>query len=467
MQSVSSSVLSTVPACSLDHRSSYEETWVALNWEITIPTEKTHPNFPLWRLGYTPEQVHDLFFPKQFRFLCNPKRPSVCGRFGLKTDRLWRFEFVVLPGEDGHKMASLEEIRKIIYPYITHPGKRYGLEYPVRFPEDCIKTLRSRPFSFVARSCNLWSLGRTILCGDAAHVFPPFGMCLFRCCVCFEQADQRTGGQGIASGFRDASALAWRLALLRKRPTADHEALLTGWYTERKQQLERSLAATIQNGEYVTESDPIKVFIREWYMWAVQLVPSWKRELQKGARALGMTKYQYSPGLAFIDSTVGGLQLPQVYAFNFRTGEVEFTDDLIFSPAKKGLFQLLVLPDDVGEVGLLAQGLEDINCLSENLLFAEEATFLVQSTKTSIAANDISVQQEVARIATGEEFAVAPVLCKDRPPPVGYDELRLRKEVKGKKFLIVRPDRFIFAACDSVVELKAAVSKLSGALHLR
>lgn len=157
------------------HRTDYEETWVALNWQITLPTEKTHPDFPLWRLGYTPEDVYDAFFPKQFRFLCNPKRPSVCGRFGLPLDRLWRFEFVVLDGEDGQRMASPEETARIIYPYITHPGSRYGLEQPVRFPGDCIKTLRSRPFSFVARSCNKWALGRVILAGDAAHVFPPFG----------------------------------------------------------------------------------------------------------------------------------------------------------------------------------------------------------------------------------------------------------------------------------------------------
>jgi 2-polyprenyl-6-methoxyphenol hydroxylase-like FAD-dependent oxidoreductase len=90
-------------------------------------------------------------------------------------DRLWRFEFVVLPGEDGDKMATPEETGKIIYPYLTHLGSRYGLQHPVSFPKDCIQTLRSRPFSFVARSCNKWSLGRVVLAGDSAHVFPPFG----------------------------------------------------------------------------------------------------------------------------------------------------------------------------------------------------------------------------------------------------------------------------------------------------
>jgi hypothetical protein len=119
--------------------------------------------------------VYDLFFPRQFRFICNPKRPSVCGRFGLQQDKLWRFEFVVQPNEDPYQMATFEETSKIIFPYITHPGSRYGLNEPLRFPEDCIETLRSRPFSFVARSCNRWSQGRVILTGDAAHVFPPFG----------------------------------------------------------------------------------------------------------------------------------------------------------------------------------------------------------------------------------------------------------------------------------------------------
>lgn len=104
----------------------YEEIWVALNWKLTLPTEKSHPQFPLRALGYTPEDVYDLFFPKEFRFLCNPERPAVCGRFGLPVDRLWRFEFVVQKGEDGQVMASPEKIKEIVYPYITHPGHRYG-----------------------------------------------------------------------------------------------------------------------------------------------------------------------------------------------------------------------------------------------------------------------------------------------------------------------------------------------------
>jgi hypothetical protein len=47
------------------------------------------------------------------------------------------------------------------------------LDEDVEFPKDCINVLRTRPFRFAARKCNKWAVGRAILCGDAAHVFPP------------------------------------------------------------------------------------------------------------------------------------------------------------------------------------------------------------------------------------------------------------------------------------------------------
>ncbi len=104
----------------------YQETWVALNWKLSLPTPKTHPSFPLWKLGYSSEDVFDLFFPLDFRFLCNPQRPAVCGRFGPPSDRLWRFEFLVNAGESDAEMATPAMIRKVVYPYLRHPGARYG-----------------------------------------------------------------------------------------------------------------------------------------------------------------------------------------------------------------------------------------------------------------------------------------------------------------------------------------------------
>lgn len=73
--------------------------------------------------------MYDLFFPPEFRFLCNPDRPAVAGRFGLPADRLWRFEYIIHKGEDGYVMASPEEMRRVVYPYITHRGSRYQYVY--------------------------------------------------------------------------------------------------------------------------------------------------------------------------------------------------------------------------------------------------------------------------------------------------------------------------------------------------
>lgn len=99
---------------------------------------------------------------------------------------------MVLHGENGDEMAESKMVNQIVFQYLTHPGERYGyvrgrlsnwmtlmaddvgsLTQDVQFPEDCIQVLRSRPFMFSARSCNRWAEGRVILCGDAAHVFPP------------------------------------------------------------------------------------------------------------------------------------------------------------------------------------------------------------------------------------------------------------------------------------------------------
>ncbi|KAJ5679746.1 hypothetical protein N7462_007990 [Penicillium macrosclerotiorum] len=421
-------------------RAFYEETWVALNWHIDLPNEKTHPEFPLWALGYTPEQVYDLFFPTNFRFICNPNRPSVCGRFGLPSDRLWRFEFVVQPGEDGNEMSSPEMIKRVVFPYIIHAGSKYGLHQDVVFPEDCITVLRSRPFKFSARSCNRWADGRVVLCGDAAHVFPPFG------------------GQGIASGFRDAVSLAWRLALLCKSPSTKpgfHISVLTAWYEERKQQLEKSLASTIENGRFVTEGNPLKIRMRDIYLWLIQLVPSWRHELSLGRRKEGMVQYEHSLGLPFLPDYNGGLCLPQLYCkpVGNPEGDVLFTDDVIFASKKKGLLQLLVYVQKLGDVSPAQIAVADICDMSQGELYPEEATFLVED----LTCMSDTLMPNVFRIASDEEFSQSR-LCEGRPKPKFYDPMYMRRELKGMRFVLVRPDRFIFAACNTDQDLRHVVS---------
>ncbi|OBT81661.1 hypothetical protein VE02_10134 [Pseudogymnoascus sp. 03VT05] len=442
----------------------YEAVWVALNWRLTLPTLESHPKFPLWELGYTPEQVYDLFFPPYFNFICDPARAAVCGRFGLAEDRLWRFEFVVKDGEDGNQMSTQDETRKIILPYLRHPGKKYGLSKDVSWPEDCIECIRSRPFTFSARSCNRWSLGRVILCGDAAHVFPPFG------------------GQGIASGFRDAISLAWRLRVAVSPSCKDYELLFQGWYLERKQQLERSLAATIANGNYCNEPSRIKAFLRNLYLWTVQLVPSWKRSLEQGPRAQGMTKYDWASGMPFLPQFGGGKSFPQVFC-----GPIDgpapstpmFTDDAIFRSDKGGCFQIVALLDSPSQLPLAKGDIESISGQIENgiILNTAETTYVVDNRFGSVPvwSPHLKVLHErtsCVRILGAEEYTAAGMTDAaiatnfTRPAPLYYDPHRIKKDLGASVvYVIVRWDRMVFASCQNVEELRQALDLVRNCIY--
>ncbi|PWY75026.1 monooxygenase [Aspergillus heteromorphus CBS 117.55] len=393
------------------HDAFYEETWVALNWQITVPTPQSHPNFPLWHLGYTPEQVYDQFFPPEFRFLCNPDRPAVCGRFGLPADQLWRFEYIIRSGEDGFEMAKPEVMRRIVFPYLTHSGSRYKLSQPVQFPEDCIEVPRCRPFSFSSRTCNMWSKDRVILCGDAAHVFPP------------------------SSGFRDAISLSWRLATLcRYQPTQkSHHQILKAWHQERKQQLELSLATTVENGRMVCETHPINIFVRDWYLRFIQLIPSWRRQLQHGQRKTSLVQYRYSAGMPFMPDLNGGLYLPQVYCRTMERKKI------------KSLFRLFVYLESSSELIPVTEALERIDEWSRREFHSNDIPIILET----IEMKDQSKTRSVFQIASAEEFAGSP-LCDSRPKPLDYDPHLLRDKVQGR-YIIVRPDRFIFASCQDTI----------------
>ncbi|KAH8901383.1 monooxygenase [Thozetella sp. PMI_491] len=429
-------------------RTRYQETWVALNWKIQLPTPDTHPNFPLWSLGYSPEQVYDLFFPAEFRFLCNPQRPAVCGRFGLLGDRLWRFEFVVAAGEDDAEMATQPMIEKVVMPYLTHAGTRYGfviLTEEVRFPTDCIEVLRCRPFRFSARCCDKWALGRVILCGDAAHVFPPFG------------------GQGIASGFRDAISLSWRLALACRSNSIDFHKALEGWYTERKQQLEMSLASTVRNGDKVNSRNPISIFIRDWGLWLLQMIPAVKSQIELGPRADGPVRYRYEPTAAFVPELGGGACFPQTYCISLETtgrhSRVQFTDDVIFSKHKKSLFQIVVLMDGLEQLEPSTATLHGLDQICSRLC-PEEASFFVRREALAGHPNPTSLQEvEVFRTATTKEFESS-TLCLGRPPVRGHKEDIMWLCAPGKRYVIVRLDRFVFAACNTRRDLERAAERL-------
>jgi len=270
------------------------------------------------------------------------------------------------------------------------------------------------------------------------------------------------GGQGLASGFRDASSLAWRLALSLK-PGANYDSLLHAWYAERKQQLVRSIAMTVQNGQYVTERNWIKAKIRDWHLYAIQLFPGGRRMVESGGRAARGIRYRHEESMPF-DPTSGGFLLPQVYCADISSRDSEdplihFTDDVIFSHNKTALFQIIVLLGSLEEYEEASSAIESIGKAPHSEVNLHETTFIIQSTDLQELAPP-NLTHGLYRLATAEEFNNVKELSAGRPYPSFYDPLRMWKEVYRKRYIILRPDRLVFASSDSVEGLLHAIESI-------
>lgn len=240
-------------------------------------------------------------------------------------------------------------------------------------------------------------------------------------------------------------------------PGLNYEQLLSGWYLERKQQLEQSLAATVQNGDMVTGKSVTYNFIRDWGLWLLQLIPSWKHWLELGPRADGPAFYTHSEGMPFMPEFGGGRCFPQTYCTSLgHDVNVQFTDDVIFESGK--IFQLVVLLSGLHEMDIALQDLEGID--QTKLRLAGDAVFFIPRTAGSHhSAPKQTDQLRIFRAATGDEFAHSQ-LCTDRPIPRGYDETLMWKSI-GKRYVIVRMDRFVFAACNTQAELITILARLA------
>ncbi|MGP3534115.1 bifunctional 3-(3-hydroxy-phenyl)propionate/3-hydroxycinnamic acid hydroxylase [Microbacterium sp. RD1] len=211
---------------------------------------------------------------------CDPRRPATYVP-GPRGHRRW--EFMVLPGEDGTALAAPEEAMRLIHdvtPWLGQGELTLG---------------RSAVYRFHALVAERWRRGRVLLAGDAAHQTPPFY------------------GQGMCHGIRDVRNLTWKLrAILHQGASED---LLDTYQLEREPHVRAIIEQAVANGRYICVLDEEEAKARDARM----------RELMRNpAPAAPKTWRDAIPGLTtgMLDDPQGspavGLLFPQPWVTDAR-----------------------------------------------------------------------------------------------------------------------------------------------------
>jgi 3-(3-hydroxy-phenyl)propionate hydroxylase len=138
----------------------------------------------------------------------------------------FRLELMLRPDDDSAVFERTEKAYEVLSPWFS--------------PEE-YRLLRCDVYEWRSLTANPWRTGRVLLAGDSAHTMPPHL------------------GQGMCSGIRDATNLAWKLGrVVRGDSPAD---LLDTYETERQQHVDAYTTLSAQLANKIetlvaTEDDP-------------------------------------------------------------------------------------------------------------------------------------------------------------------------------------------------------------------
>lgn len=148
--------------------------------------------------------------------VCDPNRPHTV--VPMPAPR-FRFEFMLLPGEDPDHMQRPEKVRELLAPWLD---------------ESDVEIERSAVYTFHGLIARKWRNRRVLLAGDAAHQMPPFL------------------GQGMCSGLRDAANLAWKIDHILDGAS---EELLDTYQSERDPHVRAIVDAAVSFGRIICTTD--------------------------------------------------------------------------------------------------------------------------------------------------------------------------------------------------------------------
>lgn len=418
----------------------YNGTWIAANLQITIPTPQTHPGYPLWDLGYSPEAVYDLFWLEGWHFCGPPGKATATGRFGPPEERMWRHELCQFDWNDSMDAESL--FWEHLKPMVTRErDDDRGCDFPspVQFPVDCIKILRCRPYRFAHRVVNRWFHKRVILIGDAAHVFPPFA------------------GQGIASGMRDAHQLAWRLALLlrvKSQGEALVENILASWALEWRKSVDDAAKFTMLNG-HLCNNEP-SIWLRKLLQLAMFLDSTrCSFQFPDPQAVVKHRGFTHVHGGVFLENSHGGARLAQLHV---QSNESESVLSNTLLRSCDCIFTIVAICNGGDNSRLYQDAKEAVDGSGIDPAILSTSSVVLFSPNYSNGCNT-SVES-----VSGEQIKVfSPVMHPGRQPgisPQQNGDAYLDRLGKSTRLALLRPDFFVFSCCKNVKELERCLSLL-------
>jgi 3-(3-hydroxy-phenyl)propionate hydroxylase len=152
-----------------------------------------------------------------------------------------RFEFRIPPDDRDEDVVQPERLERLLRPF---------------YKEGAIldRIVRARVYVHHSRIADRFRVGRVFLAGDAAHLQPPFF------------------GQGMNSGLRDATNLAWKIAAVLTGRAAP--ALLETYETERHDHARAMVQIASTFGRLYAPGNRIAEFLRDTLFRVVQTFPS-------------------------------------------------------------------------------------------------------------------------------------------------------------------------------------------------
>lgn len=273
-----------IPLADLD----FHETWIVVDLKLL----ESNPALPDRALTY-----------------CDPARP--CGIVPMPENR-YRFELMLMPGEDPAVMGTEETVAELVSPWVS-PGSA--------------EVERVAVYMFHGLVASPWSVGRLLLAGDAAHQMPPFL------------------GQGMNTGIRDAANLAWKLDMVVRGKAS--ERILDTYEMERDPQVFDIVEAAVEIGRVVCLLDREEAERRDREMLADP----------NAARKLAFSLPRLTPGPLILES--GGSLFPQpVLADGTRFDDVVGSRFLVLASSEEALGEasdwwrdqldaLVILPADL------------------------------------------------------------------------------------------------------------------------